>query len=353
MSRRVALLVSLVIIMMLAGARPGGAEPWSVRLGYPPEQRVVILDVREMGVSWEMNQAGEQLMEAGHASSVDIVVTGPWFDDFAAWCRQHPQHDVGLSIALTNPYEALSWRLLSSEQTPTTLVDADGYPWKNVMQLAVSADPEDVKRELDAQIARARAKGVTISHLSGYHGTFFCRADLAAVLLAASQKYWLPVPVVDLTPELIERFQRQGYPVDEQLVSLIASYPLPKLDDLRIAPHGETYEATRTQMCELLKTLQPGLTEIICQPAVESAGLKRLTPEWQGRVWMMQVLSDPEFLKTMRDEQIVVTSWREIMYRFERAGSLQERVEEAVEGTVDTDLPSIDSDVETDGNGAG
>jgi hypothetical protein len=346
--------VFLVALWLHLTAASAPAQPWSQRLGYPAGQRVIILDIREMGVSWEMNQAGMELLENGHATSADLVVTAPWFDDFAAWARHHPEHDLGLSIALTNPYEALSWRLLSSEQAPTTLVDADGYPWKNVMQLAVSADPEDMKREVDAQIARARAKGVPISHLSGYHGTCFCRADLASVLLAASQKYWLPVPVVDLTPELIDRFQRQGYPVDATMVDLITNYPLPKLDDLQLAPYGETYEQTLEKMCALVKSLKPGLTEIVCQPSVESDGLKRLTPEWQNRVWMRQVLSDPVFLQTLKDEQIALTNWREIMRRFEGAGPTPrpEAVEESVE-LLDSDLPVIDDPNVSAGNGAG
>jgi hypothetical protein len=96
------------------------------------------------------------------------------------------------------------------------------------------------------------------------------------------------------------------------------------------------------------------LTEIVCQPSVESDGLKRLTPEWQNRVWMRQVLSDPVFLQTLKDEQIALTNWREIMRRFEGAGPTPrpEAVEESVE-LLDSDLPVIDDPNVSAGNGAG
>ncbi len=313
---------SLVFSLLLAPLANAQGQSWSVKLGYAPDQRVVVLSAREMGLSWEMNDAGTKLLEAGLVSSVDVVVPAPWSEDFAKWCRANPNHDVGISIAVTNPYEAIHWRLLSSEQGPTTLVDADGYPWHTVVQMAVATDPEDFKRELDAQIIRARAMGLSLTHMTGFHGTAFCRPDLAAVLLSASQKYWLPVPVVELTPELIARFQRQGFPVDEQMVRAISDYPLPKLDDIQVVPVGNTYEETRDYLCQMLTMLRPGLTEIISHPAVESEGLKRLTPAWQQRVWANQALADEKVRRTLSEQRIVVTDWRKIMQRFEAAGEL-------------------------------
>jgi predicted glycoside hydrolase/deacetylase ChbG (UPF0249 family) len=310
--------LSFSLLLVALAASEVRAEPWSVRLGFPPDRRVVILDVRELGISWEMNVAAEQLLEAGQVSSASAVVTGPWFHDVAAWHREHPQHDLGLSVALTNPFPTLRWRLLTSEHGPTTLVDADGFPWQTVMQLAVNAEMDDVRRELEAQLLAARAAGFKPSHISGYYGTVFCRPDLTAVVLAAAQKHWIPAPVVELTPELIDRFRQQGFPVDETVIQLITNYPLPKLDDLQRFPAADTYEATRDAWCELLTMIRPGLTQIICHPAVESEGLKRLTPDWQHRVWTLQALSDDKVQEALAREKIQFTTWREIMHRFEQ-----------------------------------
>jgi hypothetical protein len=321
MSRANALLAFVVALLVSSSVR---AELWSVRLGFPVGRRVVILDAREMGIAWEMNVAAEQLLEGGHVTSASAVATGPWFHSVAAWSRAHPQYDVGLSIALTNPYPALRWRLMTSELGPTSLVNADGYPWQSVVQLAVNADVEDVRRELDSQLLMARSAGLSPSHISGYYGTPFCRQDLAAVFLAAAQKYWIPAPVVDLTPELIDRFQRQGFPIDESTKQLIANYPLPKLDDLQLFPMAASYEQTRDAFCELLTVLPPGLTQIVCRPAVESEGMKRLTPEWQQRAWTAQALADEKVRDTIASQQIIFTNWRELMQRFEQGPPVQE-----------------------------
>jgi predicted glycoside hydrolase/deacetylase ChbG (UPF0249 family) len=305
------------------------AEPWSVKLGFPPGRRVVILEARELGVTWEMNEASQKLLEAGRLTSASAVPIGPWFQDVVDWCRQNPQQDMGISIALTNPYRAITWRLLTTEHGPTTLVNAEGFPWQNVVQFVVSVEADDVRRELDAQMMAARMAGLTPSHMSGFYGTAFSRPDLAGVFLAASQKYWIPATVVELTPELIERFRREGYPVDETMVQLIANYRLPKLDDLQYFPPGATYEQTRDSFCELLKALPPGLTQVMCRPAVATPGTMRLTNDWQQRAWTAQALADGKVLEVLKSEQIILTNWRDIMHRFERGTPLQ--VEELLE----------------------
>ncbi len=263
-----------VIGLALLAAGPGLArgETWAERLGFAPGARVVIFSAHEMGVSWEMNDAGKELLTQDQVQSASVVATAPWFEDFASWCRENPGHDVGLNFALTNPYDRLQWRLLSPAEDSSTLTNGDGFPWKNAFQLACSASAVDVEKELQAQIAAARQAGIPLSHLSGYYGTVFARTDLAAVLLRTSQKHWIPTPVVELTPAHLERFRQEGFPLADDLVELVRNYPLPKVDDIRFLPPTTDAEQKQAELCRLLRELQPGLTTIIFHPAVASLG---------------------------------------------------------------------------------
>ncbi len=314
--RTVSILLVVTATLSIAG-RESGAQTWAERLQFPRGQKVVLLDAREMGLSWEMNQAGIDLFKDGRIQALTGVPTGPWFNDFVQQCKEHGVEDVGIAIALTNPFEKLSWRFASSRSEVPSLVNQDGFPWRTVLQYAVNATPEDVKTEIHAQIERARSAGLQISHLSSYHGTAYSRADTAAAFLEASRKYWIPAPVVELTPEHLHRFRTQGYPLDDNLVELVRSYPLPKMDDLQIVPDGPTYEEKRDLFCDLLVTMKPGLTTFMLRPAVSSAGLPRLGNDWQQRVWDAQLMMDPKVKSVMEEQQVVVTSWREIMQRFE------------------------------------
>lgn len=306
--------------MLITTGAAAWAEPWSERLGFEPGAKVVMLDLRELGITWEMNEAAKRLLSSGKATSGSVVVTGPWFEDIATWSQQHPDMDLGISIALTNPYHLFRWHLITTGHGQTSLVDGDGFPWSNVVQLASSAHVDDVKMELDAQIMRAREAGINPTHLSGYYGTVLARTDLAEVFLSASRKYWLPAPVVEITPELMNYFEQQGVPIDPKMTQLVAEYPLPKLDDIRFSPLAESYEAKRAAFVELIQSLKPGLTQIVFRPADESRGLHLLGDDWQQRVWDARLLEDPEITKLLKDEKIQVTNWREVMRRFETTG---------------------------------
>lgn len=317
-SRTVSILLLFTALMSMM-ARPSTAQTWAERLQFAPGQKVVLLDAREMGLSWEMNQAGVDLYKSGRVQALTGIPTGPWFNDFVDQCKEHGVENVGISVALTNPYERLSWRLASSRTEVPSLVNQDGFPWRTVLQYAVNATPEDVEKEIHAQIQQARAAGLHITHMSAYHGTIYSRVDTAAVFLEASRKYWIPAPVVELTPEHLHRFRTQGYPLDDDLVQLIRNYPLPKMDDLQIIPDGSTYEEKRDLFCDLLAGMKPGLTVIMLRPAVASAGLQRVGDDWQQRVWDAQVLMDEKVKSVMAEQRVVVTNWHDIMQRFEGA----------------------------------
>lgn len=277
----------------------------------------MIIDAREAGLMWETNQACEDLLQSDSIQSVGVVATGPWLQDFADWHKKHPRHDIGLSIALTNPYQNPRWDFVSPRTNIPTLVDGEGNPWRSVMQIALSANAEDVERELHAQLYRAKSAGISVSHLNGYYGTVFSRPDFVAVLLAVSRKHWIPVPLVELTPERLERFRGEGIPLDDALTAMIASHPLPKLDELEFMPVDDDYDAKLAKAIQMIKSLKPGLTQIVARPAMPSPGVKRLGDGWQQRVWDVKVLQDKQFKDAIAEQGIVLTNWREVMARFE------------------------------------
>jgi len=319
-------MVSIVRCMVLLGAclassawfaSAASAQNWAERLGYPAGSRVVILAAREMGVGWEQNASAKELLEKGLVSGASVAVPAPWFEEFSAWGRQHSNHDVGLSVVLTNPFSAIHWSLLTGESGSRSLVDADGRPWQTIMQLAVNASAEEVQHELEAQLYRARAAGLKVTHLNSFHGVMFSRPDLIGVLLEASRRHWIPAPVVELSAEKLEEFRQKGFPVDEKIVEMVRSYPLPKLDHIDYVPAGETYAEKRERFVSMIENLAPGLTEIICVPAVESEGLKLLTDNWQQHVWDHQLLSDTTVIAKLQQPGVVVTTWSEVMDRLE------------------------------------
>jgi len=244
------------------------------------------------------------------------MVPGPWFLDFAAWNRKHPTADVGLALTLNSELTNHRWQPVSPHSQVTSLVDSEGYFWPSTTQTMVNASADEVEQELHSQIQRALRAGLKPTHLTTHLGTLFMRLDCTEVYLRLARQYWIPAVVIELTPEHVERFQQLGYPIPEELIGLLENYPLPKVDDLQFVRPAESYEEFRSSFVEQIQELPPGLTQVSFQPAIESDELKRVAPDWQQRVWTMQLMQDPEVLALLTGDEVILTSWQEVMERY-------------------------------------
>ncbi|KAF0235483.1 MAG: hypothetical protein FD181_3501 [Prolixibacteraceae bacterium] len=101
------------------------------------------------------------------------------------------------------------------------------------------------------------------------------------------------------------------------MIEYLEKYPLPKLDNFTSVPDGNSYVDKLANFMILVKSLKPGLTEILFHPSIATDNLKRITGSWQQRIWEAKMFSDPVILQYFKDNDIKMTTWREIMKRFE------------------------------------
>jgi predicted glycoside hydrolase/deacetylase ChbG (UPF0249 family) len=101
-------------------------------------------------------------------------------------------------------------------------------------------------------------------------------------------------------------------------VELLNQYSNPKLDNFSSVPNGNTYEEKKANFFKLLNSMGPGLIEIIFHPSVETDNLKTITGSWQQRVWEAQLFSDPAVKSFFADNGIIITTYREVMHRFNK-----------------------------------
>jgi predicted glycoside hydrolase/deacetylase ChbG (UPF0249 family) len=278
---------------------------------------VLVLHAHELGLCHESNAAGLRLMSAGALSSGAAMAPGPWFADFAERAAELPQADIGLELTINSEWKNYRWRPVAPDALVASLLDPDRYLWQSTTQTIVNAHAEDVERELLAQIAFAKSLGLKPTHLTTHLGALVTRPDLIEVYLRVARQQWIPAMVVELTPQHVERFRAAGYPVPDDIIALLADYPLPKVDDLRLVAPADSYEAKKRSFLQMLRELPPGLVQIAIHPAAESDGLKRIATDWQQRVWDAQLLADGDVRAALRSPGVVITNWREIMDRFQ------------------------------------
>jgi len=346
---RTAAIGALAIVTLATGDR-ATARTWAETLGYPPEARVLIIHASQMGMSFETSHAGKQLLERGIVQSVDAMPPCPWFGEFSNWARENSKYDVGVSLTFTGEAKHYRWGPISPRSEVESLVDGDGFLPRASLQFINSADPEQVEQEMEAQLNYARKAGIRPGHLTAHQGILYLRTDLAKRYLNFAQKHWIPAVVVELTPEKLGKLREDGFPIQDEMVDLIAQYPLPKVDDFQIMPAGEHYEQKRDNFMQMVRGLSPGITQIVALPATESEALKQIDPNWQQRVWDAKLLSDPEVEAFLKSDGIVLTNWQEMMRRFEgeavpRIGEGAREPEPAESSA--NDLRSTDVETET------
>jgi predicted glycoside hydrolase/deacetylase ChbG (UPF0249 family) len=308
----------LAVLVVHRAPAQGETKSWGERLGWPAGQRVVIFHADDIGMCYEANQAAQQALAQGQYRSAAIMMPCPWAGEMAAWCVAHPQYDVGLHLTLTSEWKYYRWGPISPRAQVKGLVDPLGFFFHDVFSVAASAGPEEVATEIRAQLARARKLGMQPSHVDTHMGTVYARPDYTAAYLRMAMDEHIPAMAIEMTPRTIDKFKKQGYPISDASLKALAGYTLPKLDDFHAVVEGKTYEDKRAKFLEQLRLFQPGLNEIIYHPSVETDTLKKITGSWQQRAWENRLFADPAVQRFIRENNIAVTDWKEVMSRFKK-----------------------------------
>ncbi|MEZ5043441.1 MAG: polysaccharide deacetylase family protein [Saprospiraceae bacterium] len=301
------------------GATPTARTTWAQKLGFPADKKVIILHADDIGMCPEANASAERYLTNDQIQSCAVMMPCPNAKAFIDWAIAHPDEDVGLHLTLTSEWKTHRWPGLTPANEAPGLLDEDGKLWHEVIQVVQNAKPEEVEKEIRAQVEQAIAWGYRPDHIDTHMGTLYASHLYTAAYLKVAEEYQIPAMVIDFeNPEVIAGFKQQGYPINDEMIALVNNYSLPKLDFFASAPNGKTYEEKRANFQALVKSLNPGLSEIIFHPSEDTDNLKTITNSWQQRVWESQLFADEEMIRFFEEEGIVFTNWREIMRRFKQ-----------------------------------
>lgn len=270
------------------------------RLGYPADARLLVMHADDLGMTHGTNVATLHALEAGLIQSASILVTSPWLPEVAEWARRHPEHDLGIHLALTSEWPAYRFRPVSAAPS---LVDKVGYLPRTQAEVEARATPDDVQRELSAQIELAYASGITITHLDSHMLALFWKRDLFAAYVTTGMRYGLPM----LLPEqnVVRKHQldlNARLRLVDQIIGITPD-----------VPHSEW----RTWYERTLSQLGPGVYEVLLHLAADDAELQAATEHidpWGAafRARDLAVISDPEFQAFVKAQGFKLVTWRQL-----------------------------------------
>jgi len=143
--------------------------------------RLLIVTADDLGLTAGVNRAVRRAHLEGIVTSTSLLAVGRAFDDAAAMLRATPTLELGAHLALVGEDPPL----LTAHEVPT-LVDRRGaFPlsYRTVVAhgLAGRIDPDDVRRELSAQLDRVLGVGVPVTHVDTHQHTHLWPAVGAVV----------------------------------------------------------------------------------------------------------------------------------------------------------------------------
>lgn len=274
------------------------------RLGYPASARLLVIHADDFGMSHTVNSAISQALENHWVTSASILVPCPWFPEVARWAKAHPDADLGIHLALNSEWNDFRWGPVAPKDKVPSLLDVQGYLPLDTPEVQQKAKMPEVETELRAQVERAQAFGIHLTHLDAHMGTAVSTPDLFQVYLKMGHTYGLP--------ELLVR------PSEGQIPAGVTAPPEETLIDqvLEMSPgvdaaHWlEWYEKSLTP-------LKPGVYQLIVHLAHDDEEMQGATwdhPDW-GAAWRQQdfnLVKSAEFQKFLKDQGFVLVTWKEL-----------------------------------------
>ena len=129
----------------------------------------VISHIDDLGGSHSANVAMLELAAAGSVTSGSVMVPPGWFAEIVSEPAFF-ELDLGIHLTVTSESAAFRWGPLTDAGRAGGLVDDDGYLWSTVTEARANAHPEAVDTELRAQVDRALARGLDVTHLDHHMG---------------------------------------------------------------------------------------------------------------------------------------------------------------------------------------
>ena len=145
------------------------------RLGYRADDRLLVVNCDDLGVSHAANVATFDAMVDGVATSATLMVPCPHAREAAA---MFDGLAVGVHLTLTSEYPSYRWGSLTGR---ASLHDDDGYFPRTTVAAMARVEEKDMRAECRAQIDQALAWGIDVTHLDAHMHAVEARADLRQI----------------------------------------------------------------------------------------------------------------------------------------------------------------------------
>jgi len=262
-------------------------------LGFDADARLLIVTCDNLGTYHAANVACYEAVRDGIATGASIMVPAPWSREAV---RGYRGGDVGVHLTLNAEFSCYRWSSIT--HAPTLHSGEGGFP-RTAADLWEHADGEEVRRECRAQIERAIVWGFDPTHLDSHLSALVLRPELFDIYLELADEFSLPVRLADRVAEEGAGFPLRDLAAQEGILS----------PDQSLALRGEDRAKAFVQFVD---SLQPGVTELSLQPAIDTPELRALLGDTDERIGDHEVLTSAAMRSVLEAASVELISWASI-----------------------------------------
>ncbi len=298
------------------------AQSWAEKLGWKANERVLIIHSDDAGMSHASNVGTIAALRVGTVTSASMMMPCPWVPEFGRYAIRHKDVDVGIHITMTSEWDDYRWGPVAGKLAVPGLADEMGCLWDNNGLLREHATPDEVETEIRAQIDRAQTMGIDVTHLDSHmyalysHEPYFQRFMKVAV-----EKQ---IPILVAAGHLYHASREARGPTELNLFRKYAEAVwdagLPVIDDLHRASYSWDVTRKKELYIETFRSLRPGLTEMVVHCTAPNDVIGVITGNRSHLYGDYYAFIDPDVKQVIEDEDIILTTWRELKKRRARAG---------------------------------
>lgn len=264
------------------------------RLGHAPDARLVIISCDDLGLCHAANVGVFQALRDGAATCASLMVPAPWSRHAASMYAAGD--DIGVHLTLNAEHQNYRWGPIT--HAPSLHSGDGGFP-RSIDDLWEHADPEEVRRECRAQIERALAWGIDVTHLAPHLTAITLRPEFFDVYLDMAVDFRLPIRLPStITPD------QAGFPFRRLAAEEGIVFPDHFDHDWRAG--------SRDRVRAAIRDLQPGVTEIHVQPVIDTAEVRALSPAADGWIDDLALMIDPSIPELLDEVGAVVIGYSDL-----------------------------------------
>lgn len=261
------------------------------RLGYRDSDRIVIISCDDLGSCHAATVGVYRAMRDGVATCASIMVPAPWAR-FAA--LEAAGDDIGVHLTLNAEHPTYRWGPIT--HAPSLLSGEGGFP-RSIDDLWEHADADEVFRECRAQIERALAWGIDVTHLAPHLSAITLRPEFFDVYVELAVEFGLPIRLPSTISAEAAGFDFRRRAAEEGIV-----FPDHFDHDWRAG--------SRERLMAAIADLAPGVTEIHVQPAIDTPEVRAIGAIAEGWIDDLALVTSNEVKAALADSGAVLIGYR-------------------------------------------